>query len=375
MAKKYRVGIIGFGHMHVNNVAQLYGSHPQVEWVACADTVPLTPELRAAPYTREWNQKYLMDMLGIPKKYDCWREMLKQEKFDIMIVQTENAQHPDVVEACAAAGVNVCVEKPMAVSLSAALRMVKAAQNAGTQIVINWPLTWNPAARKTKELIDQGLIGRVLEVKWRAAHTGPLGPGAMHTGVDGTTLPMTGVERGASWWHQAAAGGGAMLDFCCYGGMISRWLIGEQAQAAVGFKANLDSTWGTAEDNAVIVVRFPQAIALWEGSWTTWDSGVPGGPIVYGQTGTLVCETQDGKPVVRHERGGKRTSIYEADPLPAGRHDVAHEYIHHLETGEPLHPSLEMMFNLEVMAILDAGIRSAASGKLETVNNAHWCIG
>jgi hypothetical protein len=34
-----------------------------------------------------------------------------------------------------------------------------------------------------------------------------------------------------------------------------------------------------------------------------------------------------------------------------------------------------MMQNLEVMAILDAGIRSAKSGKVELVNDATWCIG
>jgi hypothetical protein len=34
-----------------------------------------------------------------------------------------------------------------------------------------------------------------------------------------------------------------------------------------------------------------------------------------------------------------------------------------------------MIFNLEAMAILDAGVRSAASDKLETVDNATWCIG
>ena len=49
--KTYRVGIIGFGHMHINNVAALYAKHPQVEMAACADTVPVRPELRVAPYT------------------------------------------------------------------------------------------------------------------------------------------------------------------------------------------------------------------------------------------------------------------------------------------------------------------------------------
>ena len=72
---------------------------------------------------------------------------------------------------------------------------------------------------------------------------------------------------------------------------------------------------------------------------------------------------------------GGHTVIYEAEPLPAGRANVAGEYIHHLETGEPLHPTLEALNNLEYMAILDAGVRSAVSGRMETVDNVAWRIG
>jgi hypothetical protein len=75
------------------------------------------------------------------------------------------------------------------------------------------------------------------------------------------------------------------------------------------------------------------------------------------------------------ERGGGQTTSYRPDPLPAGRDTIAKEMIHHLETGEPLHPSLQLSFNLEVMAILDAGIRSTISQKLELVDNVNWRIG
>ena len=375
MSKKVRLGIIGFGHMHINNVAALYGEHPQVEWAACADTVPLRPELRTAPYTREWNLDNNVTKLGIPKTYTDYHDMLAEAELDIVIVTSENAQHPDVVEACAKAGVNVCVEKPMAMSLSDSLRMARACQAAGTTMLVNWPLTWSPSARKAKELIDAGTIGRVLEVKWRSGHTGPLGPGAAHAGVSQAAAPMSGPERGATWWHQTATGGGAMLDYCCYGALVSRWYVGEQATAAMGMRANLDSQWGDGDDNAAMIVRFPAAMALLEGSWTTWDHGVPTGPIVYGTTGTLVVERMDSKQVVRLERGHGQTTIYEPDPLPEGRRNVAEEFVHHLETGEPLHPTLEPGLNVEVMAILDAGVRSAISGKIELVDNATWCIG
>jgi len=375
MSKKYRVGIIGFAHMHINNVAGLFAEHPQVEMAACADTVPDKPELREAPYTRAWNLKHALNDIGVPRAYDDYGEMLEKEQLDVVICCSENVKHPEVVEACAAAGVNVCVEKPMAMSLEHAVRMVRACRAALTTMIVNWPMTWSPSARKAKALIDEGVIGKVLEVKARLGHTGPLGSGAAHAGVSEAADAMTGVERGATWWHQTAAGGGAMLDFCCYGAMAARWYVGEPAIAAVGMRANLNSQWSDADDNGAMIVRFPSAMGLFEGTWTTWDHGGPSGPIVYGTTGTLVVDTKDGRPIVRLERGHGQTTVYDCEPLPEGRQQVPGELIHHLETGEPLHPTLEMTFNLEVMAILDAGVRSADSGKLEMVGSPVWQIG
>lgn len=85
-SKMVRLGVIGFGHMHVNDVASLYAAHPRVEWVACADTRPIRPELRVGPYTREWNRAFVMEKAGIPRHYDDYREMLENEQFDVVIV-------------------------------------------------------------------------------------------------------------------------------------------------------------------------------------------------------------------------------------------------------------------------------------------------
>ena len=375
MAYKYRVAVIGFGHMHINHVAALYAAHRQVDWVGCADTRPVTPELRMAPYTREWNRRNVMENLAVPRTYDRYEDLLAEAQPEIVIVTSENAQHASVLEACAVAGAAVCIEKPMAPSLSGGLRMVRACRAAGTAMAVNWPSTWSPGQRKAKALIDEGAIGRVLQSKWRSGHTGPLGPSAAHAGVSLEAAPMSGPERAATWWHQSAAGGGAMLDFCCYGAMGSRWFVGQRAVSAIGLKANLDSQYGDAEDNAAILVRYPEAMAIIEGSWTTADHGLPTGPIVYGTTGTLVVEGRGGEERVRVERGGGRQELHRAEPLPTGRENIAQELIHHLETGEPLHPTLDAQMNLEVTAILDAGVRSAESGCVELVNNATWSIG
>ncbi len=374
MARTYGVGVIGFAHMHVNNVLAIFGRHPRVRLVAGADTVPDIPEKRKGPYTRGWNLEHALKNLGLPRSYDDYREMLRRERLDLVICCSENARHQEVVEACAAAGVGVCVEKPMAVNLSQALGMARAAKAAGTPLFVNWPMTWNPAARAAKELIDAGAVGRVLQITTRIGHTGPLGAGARHEGVSEEAAPLTPEELGAVWWHRLSAGGGAMLDFCCYGAMIARWFLGQPAQAAVGMRANLNSPWGDADDNGAMIVRFPAALARFEATWTTADHGAGGGPVVYGTEGTLVMEEGEGKVSLTVCKGGKRTP-HPLKPLPEGRHDIAHETVHHLDTGEPLHPTLDLPVNLDAMAIVDAGIRSADSGKLEPVDNAAWRIG
>jgi len=375
MSQTYHLGVIGFAHMHVDALIDRFDELPNVEWVACADTIPLVPSISEEPATRKANLKRAREHTRIPKIYDDYREMLQREAFDIIIFCPENARHGEVAESVAAAGAHMLTEKPMAASLSDAVRMVRAVNAAGVELMINWPTTWVPAIRKMKELIEGGIIGEVWEVKWRnGASMGPLAYGQQ----------ITGPEKGREWWHQSAPGGGALLDYCCYGACLSRWFIGEPAVAACGIKANLTSHYGDADDNAIITVRFPKALTILEGTWTTWNAGVPTGPIVYGTQGTLVASAKmvDGRrvPVVevytsRSHGLTEPDQVLEGDPLPEGRDTVAKEFIHHLETGEPLHPTLDMTFNLEAMAILDAGIRSAASGKMELVNDVNWCLG
>ena len=367
-----RVGIAGFAHMHINSVAALFGKHPRVEWAGCADTRPAVPERSTSRYTRAWNKAHVTSELGVGPEYPTVEALLDEGRPDLMIVCSENRFHPDLVEACAAAGVHTCVEKPMAMSLAHGLRMVRAAEAAGTTLAVNWPIAWSPALYRLKSLIDDGAIGSVLQVKYRSGHTGPLGPGAAHAGGGGKGDTLTGEQRAASWWHRTDMGGGALIDFCCYGAMLSRWLVGEQALDAVAVKANLASHWGEADDNAVMITRFPAAIGLYEGTWTTRHHGVPTGPIVYGTDGTLVLDRRGGAQAIRLERGASEPEWLDPDPLPEERAGIAAEFVHHLETGEPLNPLLDVPLNIDALAILDAGVRAAASGNRKSVNSRCW---
>ena len=355
MPKTYRVGVVGFAHMHVTWLLDHFAALDNVEWVACADTVPLTPSLSDGAMTRAANIKHAQDEIGVPKTYADYHEMLDSEAFDIVIACPENARHGEVIEAIAGAGSHIITEKPPSASSGDFMRAVRAAELAGVELIVNWPSTWSGATRLVKEIADSGEIGQVFQVKWRQGSMGPL-------------PKLSERQRGAEWWHQSAPGGGALLDYCCYGANISRWIIGESPEAGMGMTGNFASGYGDAEDNAALLVRYPSAMTILESTWSCVNHGASSRHLVYGTEGTLAVEGNG----VRVFKDSGEGSLREASGLPGGRDSVAKEAIHHFETGEPLHPTLTVPINIDAMAILDAGIRSAASGKLEQCHSAIW---
>ncbi len=216
MAEKYRVGVLGMSHDHVWGNLQCLIESDEGELVAAADP---HEELREQ-----------VKKMGCEKVYSDYYEMLDNEKLDAVYIFSDNRESAILAQEALGRGLHVMVEKPMAATAQLASRMRGAAKAAGKVLMINWPIAWTPAMRALKPLLEEGTIGRVLELKWR---NGPsMGPLAYNKGDD----VLTGAEKGSEWWHQSAPGGGVLLDYCCYGACLSRLLIGP-ATAASGRRA------------------------------------------------------------------------------------------------------------------------------------------
>jgi predicted dehydrogenase len=362
----YQVGVIGFAHMHVNELVDRFVASGRTRIVACADTQPRTPSRTTVEGSRHANFHRALGSPGSPRAYHDYREMLRAEELDIVIMCPENARHCEIALAAAERGLHILTEKPMAARLDEARRMAAAAEKANVALAINWPITWSPQIRRLKELADTGAVGEIWELKWRnPASLGPLAHGSLHPGSTVIGL-VSDADKGAEWWHQADAGGGALLDYCCYGACLAAWLFPDPPLSVQCLKANLRSAYGDAEDNAGMLIRFPSGMAVVEASWTTVHNGVPNGPILYGSEGTIVVDGDD--ILVYRDRGSKTPSFVEkGKPAPFGRATIAEEFLHHVETGDPLHPTLETQLNLAAMAILEAGIQSAQTGAAAAV--------
>lgn len=373
MQKKYKIGIVGFAHMHILDQIKSFIAMPErVEWLGGADVKPLVQPESHESSTRGFNMETCRKECPLPRIFDDYRDLLDLQP-DIVLVDCENAFNGIVIPEVLMRGIHVIVEKPLAYSMEHAMAIQRASRIGNAVAVTNWPTTWEPAIRLGQKLVSEGVIGKVYRFQFRNPDSlGPFSYGQQ----------MTDRELGLEWWHQTAAGGGSLLDYCSYGSVLSRWYLGVKPVSAYGLKANFDHRFGDAEDYAAIMVRFPEAVAFLEGTWNTISSGYPSGPIVWGTEGALIVENDDhgnaSRVCIYRDRYSTTPSeVFNLDdyPLPEGRANLAEEVFHHLETGEPLHPTLDLSTNLDAVSILDAGIRSSQSLKMELVRDACWTIG
>lgn len=358
-----RAVLIGFAHMHVNEIAQYIHEQPEFQLIGCADIAPELPEQTQARYTRAWNLKHVADTFAVPV-FEDYRQMLDALAPDIAFILTENFRKPDVVEECAKRGITISVEKPIATTYDGARRIRAAAEQYGVEIFVNWPTTWRPYMIQMRHAMESGIVGDILKMYYVNGHTGPLGKGARHRGVDAAAEEMTDAQRASTWWYQADKGGGAFLDIGCYGSMYSRLFHKhEQAQAVYAYGANLNTPYCDAADNVAAIIRYPKSYSVIEGTWTAPNGFMPAGPVITGRDGVLYCTRNDeGAPRV------KALDIYgnalEVPPVtvPDNMKNIAWHYAAHKLDGAPIDETITLDRNMEVMGILDAIVRSGKSG-------------
>jgi UDP-N-acetylglucosamine 3-dehydrogenase len=144
----------GMGHMH----AQAYRETGRCELVAAVD---VSPE-NAAVFAARW---------GSPAVYPDYRTMLAEARPEIVSVCTRAHLHAEMVIACAGAGVKaVHCEKPMATTWGDAQRMVKACEQAGTQLTINHQNRFREPHRVARDLVREGPIGELRSLQGTSSH-------------------------------------------------------------------------------------------------------------------------------------------------------------------------------------------------------------
>ena len=149
---KVRVCLIGCGRaglIHMRNFAR---NVKNAELVALCDVF----EDNIAAARREVDVKYV---------YSDYRDALKNDDIDAVVVVTPTKFHRDVVVAAAEAGKHVFCEKPMAESAQECDEMIEACKKHNVKLQIGFMRRFDANFRRGKALIDSGAVGQVTSLR------------------------------------------------------------------------------------------------------------------------------------------------------------------------------------------------------------------
>lgn len=160
-----RAGVIGVGAMGQHHV-RIYSEMENVELVGISDV----SESRVNELAQQYNTKGFTD----------YNELLEQGLDAVSIVVPTTIHMPiglDVIKS----GTNLLVEKPIADTLENAEKLTKAAKAAGIKLMVGHIERFNPAVIKLKQIIDSGLLGKIVSISTR--RVGPYNPRIRDVGV------------------------------------------------------------------------------------------------------------------------------------------------------------------------------------------------
>lgn len=331
-----RLAVIGLDHGHVEGVLWNAMNRDDLTIVGMYDPNPALFE--------KYRVKYGLDPAWFSTDLE---QMLDRAKPEAASVMTPISEHLAAVEACAPRGVHTLLEKPLAYDLEDARAIASLAQEHDVLALTNFETSWYASVRTAHAIVDSDDDLRVSRVVFRHGHKGPREIGCSEEFLDWLTDP----EKN---------GGGAIVDFGCYGAGIMTWLMGNQRPTSVSAVTQQlkPEIYPDVDDDATIILSYPSATAVIQASWS-WthdnkemDIHASGLSLHAGKWDTLSLRSADAQPT--------------AQPIiPKPKHlENEWTYLRSVVRGEcAIDPLSSIETNLIVAEILDAARRSARSGE------------
>ena len=335
-AEPLRLGMAGLVHGHASGFLTRYLKRPDIQLVGIAE-----PDAAVAS---KYQQRFGLDPSRL---FATVEQMLDEARPQAVVVFTDTFDHLRVVEACAARGIPVMMEKPLAVSMEHARGIERAARNGNIPVMVNYETTWYASNRAAWNLIkEQKAIGDIRKI---VVHDGHPGPKAINVQPEFFAWLTDPVRNGA----------GALFDFGCYGANLITWLMdGKRPVAVTAVTQRFQpDVYKQVEDEATILVEYPSALGIIQASWN-WPFDRKDMEI-YGRSGQVFAGRGDG---LRIRMPGQQEEASKAAPISAPEDDFLN-YLAAVVRKEITPAGLSSLENnLIVTEILDAARRSAATG-------------
>ncbi|MGF1634170.1 MAG: Gfo/Idh/MocA family protein [Phycisphaerae bacterium] len=346
-----RIVGVSFDHMHIGDLLRLAKDHPDAQIVGVWHHEPNEPHA-------------VLERLGLDKSlyFADFDEMMRSTKPDMAIVCAATARHAQWTVKLADYGVHVLVEKPFAANLADADAMTAATRSAGKKLAINWPLAWYPPHRTTRRLLEEGLIGELIEVHYYDGNRGPVRHKMDKVEVSDEAELLR--QKQTSWWYKKSESGGSLQDYLGYGATLGTWFNGGKKPLEVTCTAYVPDGL-EVDEHSVTVARYDTGLSKFETRWGTFTDPWTHQPqprcgfVVVGSAGTI--SSYDYADTIRIQTR-QRPEGYEqpVDPLTPPETDGISYFLDAIRNGRAVEGPLSPEICRVAQQIVDTAARSAA---------------
>ncbi len=254
-----KFALIGCGRISANHLKAVIKNG--LEIVAVCDALPGNID--------ELLGKYGLLDKGI-KRFADYKTMIAECEIELAAIATPSGMHAEIALYCIEHGVNIIVEKPIALSISDANEIIKRAEETGVAVCACHQNRFNSAVVKLREALEDGRFGRLshgsIHVRWSRKKD---------------------YYDQASWRGKWSQDGGALMNQCIHGIDLLRWMFGEPEEV-YGVTKRTFHKYIEAEDVGMAVVKFKSgAVATIEGTTNVYPKNLEETLFVFGEDGTV----------------------------------------------------------------------------------------
>ena len=331
-----RIVVAGLTHNHIHGILSQYNKGV-INIVGIAE-----PD-------KQLHEKY-SKLYHVPDSlfFTDLKKLVLLKKPDAVLGYNAVGMHLKIVEICAPLGISVMVEKPLAATLLQAKRIELLANKYHIKVLTNYETTWYASYRDVFNTVTKDSIGGIKKMVVHDGHQGPKEIGCTPEFLNWLTDPILN-------------GAGALNDFGCYGADIMTWFMKGSRPIAVTAvtRQYKPAVYPNVDDDATIILEYPQATGLIEASWN-WPFSIKDLE-VFGEKGYL--HALDGQNITSRMRENIRGEK-KIEPLITPINDPMNYLTAVLQNKIPgTADQSSLKYNMIVMEILDAAKRSAATGK------------
>lgn len=256
-----RYALIGCGRISTNHVKAAVNN--KLEMIAVCDVIPEHMESVLAKHN-------LQNDMTI-KRYTDYKQMIEENQIDLISIATESGLHGEIALYCIEHGVHVIIEKPMAMSLEEADRIIALSEEKGVKVAACHQNRFNIAVQEMRQALEAGRFGKI-------SH------GSIHVRWNRNKDYYTQAPWRGTW----AQDGGALMNQCIHGIDLLRWMMGDEVESVYGVTRQQFHHYLEAEDLGMAVVKFKNgALATIEGTTNVYPKNLEETLYLFGEKGTV----------------------------------------------------------------------------------------